>query len=232
MALLRSGSASGGRRSPEARPDQVIDLHLILVRARRLARLDSSVLREVRDDPTLTLSAGLIVVVTTLLAAVGGWLWLIVEADGISTGRVAVREFVLGSLFAIAVWGGWLIAAHVMLESVFGRTAPMGRLFRSMGYAALPAAGALLLVIPALSFAVGLLVMMAWFAASHAAIEAAAPHATRTEVLVANLTGFAVYVVVLSVLAAAAGVAPGFFVHAADLSAYAETAAAGVAGAR
>lgn len=209
-----------GQRPSDAGFEQVVDLRLILARCRRLLHLDAGVFRDVRDDSTETLSAALVVVAATLLAAIGGWLWLILEADGISTGRVAVREFVLGTLFAVAMWGAWVIAAHVMLESVFGRSAPAGRLVRCMGYAALPAAGALLMVIPALSFAVGLLVMMAWFAASNAAIEAAAPQATRKEALVANLAGFGAYVAVLSVLADAAGAAPGFFVHAADLSVY------------
>ena len=221
MTFSRPHSAQREQRRLGVRSDQVIDTHVILARVHRLARLDTTVLREVCDDPAQTLSAVLVVVAATVLSASGGWLWLILEADGISTGRVAVREFVLGSLVGFAIWGGWVIAAHVVLESVFGRAAPMGRLVRGMGYAALPAAGAVLMVLPALGFAVGLLVMLVWFAASNAAIESAAPEASRKEALLANGAGFAGFVVVLSVLAEAAGVAPGFFVHAADLSTYA-----------
>ncbi|PZC48547.1 MAG: hypothetical protein DK306_000810 [Chloroflexi bacterium] len=47
--------------SDDSRTDQVIDLWLILGRVRRLARLDPAVFREVRDDASQTLGAGLVV---------------------------------------------------------------------------------------------------------------------------------------------------------------------------
>ena len=211
---------TSARERSSTTPDQLIDVRMIGSRLRRLSRLDASVFREVRDDPTQTLAATLVVFGAVLLSALGGWLWLIAEAEGLSTGRILVREVVLGTIFGLAVWALWVIGAHVMLQSVFGRTAPGTRLLRTMGYAAFPVAASLLMVVPALGFAVGLLTVMAWFAASNAAIEEAAPEATRKEVLVANLAGFSLFVVVMSVLADAAGVAPGFFVRAADLSAY------------
>lgn len=227
MAFSRfSGLHPLDRRSPRptregATPDQLIDARVIWRRLRRLARLDATVFSEVRDDPAQTLAAGLVVLGAVLLSALGGWLWLIVETDGLSTGRILVREVLFGAIFGLAVWAVWVIGAHVVLQSVFGRPAPGGRLFRTMGYAAFPVAGSLLMVVPALGFAVGLLTVIAWFAASNAAIEAAAPEATRKEVLVANLAGFSLFVVTMSVLADAAGIAPGFFVRAADLSVYA-----------
>jgi len=155
-----------------------------------------------------------------LLAALGGWLWLIVESEGLSTGRILVREVALGLIFALAVWGVWVVGVHVMLQSVFGRHAPGTRLLRTMGYGAFPVARAVFMVVPALGFAVGLLTVLAWFASSNAAIDASVPEASRREVLVANLVGFSLFVVVMSVLADAAGIAPGFFVRAADLSVY------------
>ena len=207
-------------RSDDSRADQIIDPRLILSRVQRLARLDPAVFREVRDDPSQTLGAGLVVLASLLLAALGGWLWLIVESEGLSTGRILVREVALGLIFGMAVWGVWVIGVHVMLQSVFGRRAPGTRLLRTMGYGAFPVAGAVFMVVPALGFAVGLLTVLAWFASSNAAIEASAPEASRREVLVANLVGFSLFVVVMSVLADAAGIAPGFFVRAADLSVY------------
>lgn len=209
-----------GSQQDDAPPDQLIDVRLIARRLRRLSRLDPAVFREVRDDPMQTLAATLVVFAAILLSALGGWLWLVLETDGLSTGRILVREVVLGTIFGLAVWALWVIGAHVMLQSVFRRPAPGSRLLRTMGYAAFPAAGSLLMVVPALGFAVGLLTAIAWFAASNAAIESVAPEATRKEVLVANLTGFSLFVVVMSVLADAAGIAPGFFVRAADLSVY------------
>ncbi len=188
---------------------------------RRLAELDTAVFREIRDDAGQTLAAALVVVASLLLAALGGWLWLIVEVDGLSTGRILAREVALGLLCGAILWGVWVMTAHVMLRFVFARESTAPSLIRTMGHAAFPVAGAVFMVVPALGFAVGMLSVLAWFASSNAAIEAAVPGATRREALVANLAGFALFVVLMSVLADAAGIAPGFFVHAADLAVYA-----------
>ena len=200
--------------------DQVIDTRATLARLRRLSRLDASVFSEVRDDATQSLGAVIVAVAAIVLSAVGGWLWLISEFDGLSTGRIVLREFFLGSLIAIALWSLWIIAAQTMLTTVFRRSTSRGALFRTMGYATLPAAGALLMVIPAVGFAVGLVSIVAWFAASNAAIESATPEATRREVLVANTAGFTVFATLSAVLADAAGLAPGFFVQGADFSVF------------
>jgi hypothetical protein len=200
--------------------DQVIDARATLGRLRRLSRLDASVFSEVRDDPTQSLGAVLVAVAAIVLSAVGGWLWLISEIDGLSTGRVVLREFFLGSLIAFALWSLWIVAAQMMLVTVFRRSTSRGALFRTMGYATLPAAGALLMVIPAVGFAAGLVSIVAWFAASNAAIESAAPDASRREVLVANTAGFTVFATLSAVLADAAGLAPGFFARGADIGVF------------
>jgi hypothetical protein len=208
-------SVAAGRHA-----DQVIDGRATLGRLRRLSRLDASVFSEVRDDSSQTLGAVLVAVGAIILSAVGGWLWLISEFDGLSTGRIVLREFFLGSLIAVGLWSLWIVAAHLMLASVFRRTTSRGALFRTMGYATAPAAIAILMVVPAVGFAVGLVAMVAWFAASNAAIESAAPDATRREVLVANSVGFVVFATISAVLADAAGLAPGFFAQGANLSVF------------
>ncbi len=200
--------------------DQVIDLRLIMQRVRRMTQLDATVFAEVRDDASQTLAATLVVLASLLLAALGGWLWLIVEVDGLSTGRILLREVLLGLISGLALWGLWVLSARLVLQFVFGRAVSGPQLVRTMGYAAFPLAGAALMVVPALGFAVGMLTVLAWFVSSNAAIETAAPGAARREVFVANAAGFSLFVVLMSVLADAAGVAPGFFVHAADLSLY------------
>ena len=208
-------SVASGRHA-----DQVIDGRAALGRLRRLSRLDASVFSEVRGDSSQTLGAVLVAIGAIILSAVGGWLWLISEFDGLSTGRIVLREFFLGSLIAVALWSLWVVAAQTMLASVFRRSTSRGALFRTMGYATAPAAGAMLMVIPAVGFAAGLVSIVAWFAASNVAIESAAPDATRREVLVANTAGFTVFAILSAVLADAAGLAPGFFAQGADLGVF------------
>ena len=220
----RSALLATARRLPgvssASSSDQVIDLRLIVQRVRRMTQLDATVFAEVRDDAGQTLAATLVVLASLLLAALGGWLWLIVEVDGLSTGRILLREVLLGLISGLALWGLWVLSARLVLQFVFGRRVSGPQLVRTMGYAAFPLAGAALMVVPALGFAVGMLTVLAWFVSSNAAIETAVPGATRREVFVANAAGFSLFVVLMSVLADAAGVAPGFFVHAADLSLY------------
>jgi hypothetical protein len=211
-------SAAGGVAGRHA--NQVIDARATLGRVRRLSRLDATVFSEVRDDPTQSLGAVLVAVAAIVLSAVGGWLWLISDVDGLSTGRIVLREFFLGSLIAFALWSVWIVAAQTMLSTVFRRPTSRGALFRTMGYATLPAAAALFMVVPAVSFAIGLISIVAWFAASNAAIESAAPNASRREVLVANTAGFAVFATLSAVFADAAGLAPGFFARGADLAVF------------
>ena len=217
-------SADHGRAPRPARPhrssDQVLHLPTILNRLRRLSRAELTPLQEVRDDPSQGLSAILVMMLAVGLSAVGGWLWLIADLEGLSTGRILLRELLLGSVFAVGLWLAWVVTAQIVLRSLYGRAVERGCLVRCMGYAAAPLALSVLMVIPALSFTVGLLTLVAWVALSHAAVATAVPDAAPRETVTATACGFAVYAVVMSVLADAAGMAPGIFVHAADLTAY------------
>ena len=93
-------------------------------------------------------------------------------------------------------------------------------LLRCMGFAAAPAGLMLLILIPSLSLGIGLGVLVAWFVLTNYAVQAAAPSATANQVVMANMAGFLVFAVLLAILADASGMAPGVFVHGADLSEY------------
>ena len=186
----------------------------------RLARLDTTVFEEVRDAQSQTLPAIVVVVVGIVLSTLGGWLWLAIEFDGLDTGRVLLRELVLGSVFALALWAVWVLVTQVVLLNMFNIEADRMALLRCMGFAAAPAALMLLILIPSLSFGIGLVALMAWFVLTNYAVQAAAPNAEANQVVMANMAGFAVFAIVLSILAHTAGMAPGVFVHGAEISEY------------
>lgn len=186
----------------------------------RLARLDTTVFDEVRDAQSQTIPAVVVVVVAIVLSALGGWLWLAIEFDGLDTGRVLLRELVLGSVFALALWAVWVLVTQVVLLNMFNVEADRMALLRCMGFAAAPAALMLLILIPSLSFGIGLIALMAWFVLTNYAVQAAAPNAGANQVVMANMAGFAVFAIVLSILADTAGMAPGVFVHGAEISEY------------
>lgn len=212
------------RRAPSARPaprrqEQELHLPTILNRLRRLSRLDAGVFAEQAQDTSQTLAAVLVAVAAVILAAVGGWLWLLAEVDGLSSGRVALREFFLGSLFAFSLWLLWVVTVQATLRAVFHREAERRTLLRTMGFATLPLAGQVFMVIPAAGFGIAMITLVAWFAASAVATEAACPGASRQEALLANAAGFGLFAVSLSILADLGAMAPGAFARGADLSA-------------
>lgn len=156
---------------------------------RRLARLDATVFEEVRDAESQTLPAILVLVVSVVLSAIGGWLWLVIEFSGLSSGDILVKEVLLGSILALGLWGAWALVTQTVLLSVYGVEADRMALVRCMGFASAPAALMLLLLIPSLSFGIGLGSLVAWFVRTKYAIQAAAPSASSNHVVVANLAG-------------------------------------------
>ena len=206
-SLLRSASA-----------DQEWNPRLLLSQLRRLVRMDETVFSEVQADTSQTLSAGLVAFGAIVAAAIGGWLWLIVEVEGLRSGSIALREFFLGTIALAALWGVWLLVARLILVRVFSRSVEPGSFFREMAFATFPLAGQVLMFVPPIAFGVGMVTLMAWFATSVAAVEASAPDASRKEIVAANAVGFSILAIGLSIFANAAAIAPGVFVQGADLS--------------
>ena len=201
------------------RSDQLLDPRATLGRLRRLARLDASVFSELRDDPTQTLAAALVAAAAILLGGLGGAVWLLTGVEGVHAGPILLRSFFLGGVAMGAAWFGWLTVTQLVIERVYARPIERGALVRVMGFAAAPAAAALVLVLPGLHYAVATLALLGWFALNTLAIEAVAGGAARRDVFIANAAGFVVCVVALSVLADAVGVGAGVFAPGANLAA-------------
>lgn len=194
-----------------------VDLGATLSRVRRLLKLDTTVFDEVRDDSSQTVPALLVLVVATLLAALGGWLWLIIEFDGLDTGKIIIREFLIGSIFSLLAWGLWMLASGLILTKRYGHTVDRHTLLRTAGFAAAPLALTIFMLIPEISLGVGLFALVAWFLLTNYAMQAAVRSAAPKQIALANVAGFAVFAIVLAVLASGEGLAPGVFTHGADI---------------
>lgn len=216
------GTPEAGETAPSdvAPSEETFDANAVLGQLRRLARLDTTVFDEVRDASKQTIPAAVVMVLGIVLAGVGGWLWLAIEFDGLDTGKILIKELLLGSAFAVALWVAWALITQVVLLNAFSVEADRMALLRCMGFAAAPAALMLLMLIPTLSFGIGATSLVAWFVLTNYAIQSAAPSATGNQVLISNMAGFFVFALVLSILADIEGLAPGVFAHAADLNAY------------
>ncbi len=169
-----------------------------LTRLTRLAKLDLRVLDEARDDPHATIPAVVVAAGSVLLLGLGGWLWWVVSDLG-DAGSVFLKSVVLGSAFALGLWLVWLLVAYAVLQRVAMVTVPAERLLRCAGLAAAPAAFGLLMVIPAVSFGVGVLAVGAWLLLMQVAVERASGVGGSAAML-ANAAGFAAWALGMSLL--------------------------------
>lgn len=172
-----------------------LDPNLILNRVMRLARLDTTVFDEVRDDERELVPALIVAVVASFLAGLGAFLWSKV-VPVVSPDSAFVNQFILGSIFLVVLYGVAALVIYVVLAQFYKVQADVMAIIRTMGYAALPMALSVLMFIPAIYplFAIVplalLLVMMIYAVQS-------ATGADSTQVVMATMAGFAVMVLVL-----------------------------------
>lgn len=117
------------------------------------------------------------------------------EADS-----VFVKSVLFGSVASLGLWGVWLLVVVWLLQRLAHTIVQIEPLLRASGMAAFPLAFGLLMVVPAISFSLGLLAIAAWVLMTNSAVERATG-VRGGEVILANLAGFAVWALVLSLLA-------------------------------
>jgi len=224
---LRSGDAIRAERSramqgaqSSGQGNQALDVGAIVGRIQRLARLDTTVFDEVRYAASETIPALAVVIGSTLLSAIGVWLWLTLEFDGLDAGQVILKLVVLGTAVTVGAWALWALVTQVVLLNVFGVQADRMSLIRCMGYAAAPAGGMLLMLFPTIGLGIGIAATVAWFTLTNYAIQAAAPAARPNQVVLANIAGFLVFALLMALLADATAWSPGLFIYGASLSEY------------
>lgn len=183
---------------------------LTVRRIRRLGVLDLSVLDEVGTDPRATFPSLAIATGSMFMLGLGGWLWWISSGLG-DTRTVLMKSVVIGSLFSLALWLAWLVVVYVILQRVTNTHINVERLVRAAGMATAPLAIGLLMVIPGISFGIGIVAVGAWALTTQAAIERATG-ITGRPVIIANAAGFAVWALAMSLLATSTNqIAPGPF---------------------
>lgn len=176
-----------------------MDPNAIINRLIRLAKLDTSVFDEVRDDPAELIPALIIAGVSALLAGLGGFLFWQVNFD-FEPDNLLINTFIMGGIFMAALYGVWVLLAYVVLVQIYKASADLTSLFRTMGYAAAPLALSVLMFIPVLYPVFAILPLVLLFVMSIYAAQAVT-NADSTQVVMANLVGMAVFVLVLSMVA-------------------------------
>lgn len=165
----------------------------------RLARFDLDVLDELRRDSGATVPALFVAVCSMLLYGVGGWLWW-VRDDFSMAGDLFFKSVLIGALFALVLWLVWLLVVYLVVLQVGRVMMPVDQLLRAAGFAATPLALGLLMVVPGVSLGIGVLALGGWLLFTQSAVERCSPRAGGAATL-ANLVGFGVWLVVMSLLA-------------------------------
>lgn len=188
-----------------------MDVNSLIQRLRRLATLDTTVLDEVRTDTSQTLPAVVVVIVSTLLSGLGGWLWWIFS-DYSDSGEFFFKSVIIGSILSVGLWFVWVGITYVMLNQVFSARADAWELVRVMGFAAAPLGLSIVMFIPMLEFGLALASIVLFFGFTVIAVQSATD-APAGKALVATAAGFAVWALVLFLLVSDENIlAPGIFI--------------------
>jgi hypothetical protein len=155
----------------------------------------------VARDPGATAASVVVAALSTLLLGLGGWLWWLVSGlgDVRDADSVFVKSVLFGTVASLALSGVWLLVVVAVLQRSGGTLVQIEPLLRAAGMATLPFAFGLLMVVPVISFSIGLFAIGGCVLMTQAAIERATG-VRGGRVILANLAGFAVWAIVLSLL--------------------------------
>lgn len=176
-----------------------MDPNVVINRLVRLAKLDTTVFDEVRDDANELIPAVVITVVSALLAGLGALLFWSVVASG-TPDRVFVNQVIFGSIFMAVMYGVAVLVVYVVMVQMFKVQVELYALARTMGYASFPLAACILMFIPIL-WPVFAIVPLALLLVTTIYAVQSATSAQSNQVVIASLIGFAVFVLVLGVIA-------------------------------
>ena len=176
-----------------------MDPNVVINRLVRLAKLDTTVFDEVRDDANELIPALVITVVSALLAGLGALLFWSVVASG-TPDRVFVNQVIFGSIFMAVMYGVAALVVYVVMVQMFKVQVELQTLVRTMGYASFPLAACILMFIPIL-WPVFAIVPLALLLVTTIYAVQSATSAQSNQVVIASLIGFAVFVLVLGVIA-------------------------------
>ncbi|HKZ50759.1 MAG TPA: YIP1 family protein [Dehalococcoidia bacterium] len=189
---------------------------------RRILRFDFGVFAEIRSEASATTPAILTVLAASLLAGFGSWIWAVEQSqlDG-EEGEVFVKSLVMGGLLQLLAWFLWVYVAYQVLARVYRIHTNFYELVRVMGFAFLPVGLSILIAIDSLAVPIGVIGWAIAVLTTNAALQTATA-ADSQQATVANITGFALFAIVMGFLAnvgevkGVGGLAPGLFFFALD----------------
>lgn len=178
-----------------------MDPQVIVSRVIRLARLDTTVFDEVRDDPAELVPSLIVAAVSAVLAGLGALLWWQVVFDA-EPDNLLINTLILGSIFLFGMHLVSALVIYVVMAQMFRTTADVQTLLRTMGYAAAPMALSVLMFLPVIYPVFSLVPLALVLLFSIYAVQSATG-ADSNQVVTATVIGFTVMVLVLGLIALA-----------------------------
>jgi len=199
---------------------QTSNLHNVSGWLVRLIRLDVTIFDEIRSQPSATPSAIVIVFGASVMAGIGSWLWA-VQWRGVEATDVFIKSLVVGSVLQTLAWFIWVYLVYQVLARAYGARVDFSELIRTMGFAFAPIGISILIAVVGFTIPFGVFSITCAVLLTYFATESASSAEPR-QILVANFAGFAVFAVVMGVLAnigevsstggvKIGGLAPGLF---------------------
>jgi hypothetical protein len=177
-----------------------MDINAVFERIMRLARLDTTVFDEVRDDERELIPSLVVAAISILLAGFGAFLWWTFSDYDDSVDSLFLNTVILGTIFAIVLYGVAALAIYVVLAQMFRITVDLQALVRTLGYAAIPWAVSVLMFIPVIWPIFSLVPLALLFVMMIYATQSAS-NAEARQAVIATTIGFAVMVGVLGLIA-------------------------------
>ena len=181
---------------------------------RRLLSGDLAVIGEVSRTESDTRPTLAVLILSVLVASLGGWLWMAIDTRGAVAGSSALDVMLLGSIASLGAWALWLGVTWHALQSIFQIKVEWRSLMRAMALVAGFSVWQFFMLAGPAGFAVGLIVSIALVLLSVLAVRAAVPESDDRAAIISVGIGFSVYALVMSLLAGVVGVGSGIFVFA------------------
>jgi hypothetical protein len=121
-----------------------MDFNAMLNRAIRAAKLETAFYNEVEADTSLNQEALMVVVVVSVLSAIGSFLGNLI----LGSLTAAIFGLIWGVIWGVVGYYLWAYLTQFIGTKLFGGTADVGELLRTLGYASAPNALGLLALIP------------------------------------------------------------------------------------
>ena len=164
----------------------------IVDRMKGAAMLDVATYEEVEADRSATGQAFVVVLIVAVCAAIGGI-------------RGGMAGIIIAPIMAVVGWLVWSAVTMFVGTKLFGGTADMGELLRTLGFAQSPGVFAILGIIPILGGLIGMIVGIWQLVAGIIAIRQALDFSTGKAILTA-LVGWLAMVILMAVVGGIFGI--------------------------